>query len=42
MIHFDLESLPVYLDEMHKIEHEADLKKHDLLEHSGKGFYHAD
>ena len=31
MIHFDLESLPVYLDEMHKIEHEADLKKTEQI-----------
>ena len=38
MIHFDLESLPVYLDEMHKIEHEADLKKHDLLNTLAKAF----
>ena len=38
MIHFDLESLQVRIDEMHKIEHEADLKKHELLNTLAKAF----
>lgn len=38
MTQFDPENLQKRLDEMHKIEHEADIKKHDLLNTLIKAF----
>lgn len=38
MIHFDKEKLNDYLDEIHKIEHAADIKKHEITEVLVKAF----
>ena len=36
--HFNPENLPQHMEEMHKIEHSADLSKHDMLEKLLKEF----
>ena len=38
MGHFDIASLPDKLDDMHKLEHAADIKKHELLNKLVKAF----